>query len=163
LLDVERRRDHDVVAALTVYRTAHRVHHQAARHRLALDGLVHLEFRREGFLGAAVGDEFDADEKPAAADVPDVRVPAQALLQCRLARPHLAHYVVEQFFLAYHPLHGERRSACDRVTEIGVAVLEKSGSVADRVEDLPGNERRPYRLIAAAQPFRDHRDIRDYA
>jgi hypothetical protein len=77
LVDGERRRDHDVVAALAVYRAAHRIDHQPARHRFALHGLVYLEVGRERLLGAAVGDELDAEEEPAAPDIPDVRVRAR--------------------------------------------------------------------------------------
>ena len=44
LVDDERRRQQHVVAARAVDRAAHRIDHQAARHRLALDPRVQLAF-----------------------------------------------------------------------------------------------------------------------
>src|SRR5688572_14579469 len=161
--DDERRREQHVVAALSVYRAAHRIAHYAARHGFALYGLVELQRRREGLLGRAIGDEFDGDEEAAAPDISDVRVIRQPGVQCAAQRQPLFQHVVEQSFLAHGTLNGERRSARDRMAEIRVTVLKKPAAVADRVEYLTRHQGRAYRLIAAAQPLGDHHHVGEYA
>src|SRR5262245_66582448 len=43
---------------------------------------------------------------------------------------------------------------------IGVAMLEKSASPDDRIEDAAGREHGPDRLVTATQPLGDRHDVR---
>ena len=57
------------------------------------------------------------------------------------------------------PLHLERRRAGERVREIGMAVLEGSRALPDRVDDRAACEHRADRLVAAAQSLGDGLDV----
>jgi len=152
-----------VVAALAVYRAAHRVDQQAGRHRLRLDARVQLVARVEGLLRAAVLDQLDADEQPAAADVAHMRMRTQPLAQRALElRAALAH-VREQLVALNHLLHRERGGRSRRVADVGVAVLEQPAAAAHRIDQLARCEHRADRLVAAAQPFGERHQVRDDA
>ena len=58
-----------------------------------------------------------------------------------------------------HVLHGERRRAGDRVAEVGVAVLEEAAAPRHRVDDPFLGQHGADRLVAAAQPLRDHQEV----
>ena len=123
-LDDEGRSQKDVVALNAVDRAAHRVDHQAQRHRLALD--AGMEFGRgiERPFAGAVADQFERPEEAAPANVADKRVLAEAFLETAL-KPgaHLGH-VGEQPIPPDDVLHRERRRRGHRMAHIGVAVLE---------------------------------------
>ncbi len=114
-------------------------------------------------LGASVGHQFDAVKQAAPTDVADVGVraepSAQELLETRAAGLHLGQQVVA----LDHALHRERGRAGDRVTEVGVAVLEEAAARAHRVDDLLLREHGADRLEAAAQALGDRDQIRDDA
>ena len=87
LVDHERRRQHDVVAALAIDRSGHGIDHQPLRHGGPLDALVELQDRSERRHRGAGGHEFDAEEKAAAANIADMGVVPQALGRARCADP----------------------------------------------------------------------------
>ena len=130
-IDDEGRRQQHVVAAHAVDRPAHRIDHQPARHRFALDARMQLQFRVERLLAAAIGDELEALEQAASAHVADEGMIAEPLASAgaRDARPARAR-CAKQIVAAYHPLHRQRRGAGERMTHIGVAVLEGARALA---------------------------------
>src|SRR5208337_2559055 len=75
----EGRGEEDMVAPHAADRPAHRIDHQSARHRLALDLGVQLQSRVARRLGCAVGDELEGAEQPAAANVAHMRVLPEAI------------------------------------------------------------------------------------
>ncbi len=79
----------------------------------------------------------------------------QPLLELVPARLHL----VEQVVVADDPLHLERGGAGERMREIGVPVLERSGAGADGLDDLAAREHGADRLVAAAESLGDRLDI----
>src|SRR6266404_3232747 len=58
VVDDEWRRNKHVIAVHAVNRAAHGIHHQSAGHRFTLNARMHLQFRLECLLGAAVGDKL---------------------------------------------------------------------------------------------------------
>ena len=72
------RRQQQMVARAAVDRAAHRIAQQPARHGLGLDPRVQPVLGRERPLARAVGDELQALEQAAAADLADVRMIAEA-------------------------------------------------------------------------------------
>src|SRR5262245_15577482 len=68
------------------------------RHRFALDARVHLQFRIEWLLGAAIGDELDPLEQAASAHITDEGMIAEPFLEparevCPL-RAHIGQQIV---------------------------------------------------------------------
>src|SRR6266853_1919109 len=60
VVDDEWRRNKHVIAVHAVHRAAHGIHHKSAGHRFTLNARMHLQFRLECLLGAAVGDKLYA-------------------------------------------------------------------------------------------------------
>lgn len=153
----ERRREQHMIAVFAVDGAVHRIHHQAALHRLALDddGVQPL-LRIEGLFRCAVPHQFDADEEPTPANIADVRMLRMPFTQRRAQLLAARLHVVEQFVFGDHVLHGKCRRARRRVTDIRVTVLKEEARAADDgVVDRVGHERRANRLIARAEPLRD--------
>ena len=122
--DNEGRRQENVVALDAVDRAAHRIDHEALRHRLALDAGVQFQGRIERPLARPVADQLERPEKPAAANVADERVLGEALVQATLEPcAHLDH-VGEQPIPSDDVLHRQRRRRGHRMAHIGVAMLE---------------------------------------
>ena len=82
-----------MIAAFAVDQAARRVADQAVLHADVLDLRVDLERGVERLFGAAVGDELERHEKPAAADVADVGMAAETGGECRAQRVALAFHV----------------------------------------------------------------------
>src|SRR5687767_5600835 len=159
----EWRRDQDVVAALTVDRPAHRIHEQTARHRLALDLRVQFRFRVERRLARAIRDQLHTPEQAASADVADMRMLIKALAQhCAKRCATLAH-LRQQTFALDHMLDGERGRTGDRVSEVGVTVLEESAAGGHRIDDALLCKRGADRLVASAETLGDRHQVRDDA
>src|SRR5262245_54232838 len=76
----ERRRQQHVIAARAIDGASHRIHHEAARHRLALDARMQVELRIERLLAVPIGDQLEALQQPASAHIADERMIAEALL-----------------------------------------------------------------------------------
>src|SRR5262249_21309972 len=87
----------------------------------------------------------------------------QARVERSPQRPALLCHVVEQLFVPYRALHGERCGTCDRVPQIGVAVLQKAAPAAYGIVELARYQGRPDGLVAASQPFRDHDHVGQHA
>ncbi|CAM2156543.1 hypothetical protein PT2222_30015 [Paraburkholderia tropica] len=155
----ERRREQHVVAVPAIDGPAHRIHHQPARERLALDRRMQLERRIEARLRFTVLHQLDADEQPTAAHVADIRMLGVTLAQPRAQLLAAREHVVEQFFLSDHTLHFERRRTGRGMADIGVAVLEVTAAAHDGFIDARAHERRADRLIAGAQTLRDGQQI----
>src|SRR5262245_39976635 len=120
----EGRRQQHVVAARAIDGPSHRIHHEAARHRLALDARMQRELGIEGLLAVAIGDQLEALQQAAPAHVADERMIAEALLQPAREICALRRHVREQVVAADDPLHRQTRGAGERMTRIGVAELE---------------------------------------
>ena len=118
-----------------------------------------LQRRVQRFLGVAVGDQLDAAEQPPAPDIADIRMLPergfQTFLQTRTHGVDVFHQAG-----ARHDLdHLVGGCGGDGVADIGVAVLEQARAVPERVIDLSRKQRRPDRLIAAAETLGDGGDI----
>src|SRR6266851_10471041 len=154
-VDNERRRQQHVVAAVAIDCSSHRINHQSARHRFALDPRIHFALRIERFLGSTVGYNLEPLKQPAAAHVADKRMIAEPLLQpprqMRALRPDIG----KQTVAADDPLHGKRGRAGERMAGIGVAMLESAGAFRDGLEDALLQQYRADRYIAAAQSLCD--------
>ena len=87
-----------------------------------------LPLRVERLLGAAVGDDLDALEEPAAAHVANERMIAKAILQAPRQIRALPAHIGEQVVAANDLLHGQRRRARKRMAGVGMAVLEGAGA-----------------------------------
>ena len=74
LLEDERGRQQDVIAASAVDRAPHWVDHQPRRERGLLDALTHAKPGLERLLVRAVGHQLDTPEQSPAPNVADVRV-----------------------------------------------------------------------------------------
>ena len=85
-----------MVALDAVDRAAHRIDHEAPRHRLALDARVELERGIERSLARAVGNELERPKEPAPADIADERVLPKALLEAPLKAPAHCDHVGEK-------------------------------------------------------------------
>ena len=118
------RREKDVVAAPAVDRPAGRIAHQSARHGLGLDPRMQLAGRVEGRAAGPVGDQLQADEQAAAADIADVMMVAEALLQARAQYRALLAHVVQQPLALDGLLHGEGGGTGHGMADVGKAVLE---------------------------------------
>ena len=89
-----------------------------------------------GVLAGAVGDQLDAAEQAAAAQVADMRMIAEALVQARLqARRPGARTAASRSSRADHLLHRQRGRAGHRMADIGVAVLEHAAAFGEGVDD----------------------------
>src|SRR5581483_2560894 len=119
--------------------------------RSCLDPRIEFSCRIERRTRRPVGDELDCPEQTASPDVADMAVIAEAFgeppLQPRAARLH----PVEQIFLGYDLLHFQRGGAGHGMTEIGVAMLERSGIVPDGIDDACARQHRTDRLVTAAK------------
>ena len=74
-------------------------------------------------------------EQAAPAHVADEGMIAEALVQAsRQMRALLAH-IGQQIVAPDHALHSERRRAGERMTHVGVAVLERARAFRERLED----------------------------
>ena len=104
-IDNERRGEQDVIATLAVDRAAHRIDHQAARHRFPLDPCMQFQFRIERLLAAAIGDKLDALEQSAPAHVADKRMIAEALVQASRQMRALFAHIGEKIVAPDHSLH----------------------------------------------------------
>src|SRR5579871_999844 len=100
----ERRCDQDVVTGRAVDRAAHWIDHQAARHGFALDERIDLQSRRKRLLRIDFGDQLDAAEQAAAADVADVMVVGETLFEAPLQMAAHGNDIVEQPVAAKHVL-----------------------------------------------------------
>ena len=80
-----------MVPCAAVDRAAHRVGHEAAGHAFALDPRMQLQRGIEGALVAPIGDELEAEEKPATADVADMRMVGEGAVSASPALPRAAH------------------------------------------------------------------------
>ena len=98
--------------------------------------------------------QLDAPEQAAAADVADVRMIAERVAQqAARSRAPLSRTRGQQSVALDHLLHGERRGASHRVTEVRVAVLEEAAALRHRIDDSSLRQHGADRLVAAAQPF----------
>src|SRR6476660_4924212 len=149
-----------MVAAAAIRGPARRVAGEAAFERGGLDPLIELEAGIERLPAGAIGDQLDGLEQAAPADIADVAVIAEALGQPSLEVTAEIPDPFEQFLFADNPLHLERRCAGERVREIGMSVLESSGALPDRINNLGACEHRANRLVAAAESLGDGLDIR---
>ena len=148
-----------MVALLAVDGAAHGIAHQAAFHGLGLDAGMQLQRRIDGLLGGPVGDQLDAAEQPAPADIADMAVVAQPFGQ-RLVQ-QIAHgaHIGQQVVLGDLVLHRQRRRAGRGVAGIGVAMLKEAGAVTDGIENPARDHGGPDRLVTRAQPLGDGLDI----
>src|ERR1700722_388432 len=124
--DDEGRREQDMVSPDSVDRAAHRIDHQAARHRFLLYARVQLARGIERSLRTAVGDKLDAAEQPAPSDIADMRIVGEALLQPSLQtfahRPDIGEQAVAPDDL----LNCEAGGCGHRMAHIGMAMLEEA-------------------------------------
>src|SRR5579864_4569999 len=93
LVDDEGRRQQDVVAGNAFDGSAHRVDHEASRHRLALYARMQLQLRIEGLLAVAIGDKLEALKQAASAHVADEGMVAEPLVEPARQISALAAYI----------------------------------------------------------------------
>ena len=74
----------------------------------------------------------------------------------RPLRPHVG----QQIVAADHPLHRQCGGAGERMTHIGMRVLERAGAVGHGLEDLVLHHEGADRRVAAAESLRDYHQIR---
>jgi hypothetical protein len=98
----ERRCQQDVIPALAIDCTTHRVDHEAARHRFMLHARVQLQLWVESVLGAAIGDELEALKQPAAAHIPNEGMIAKPFLEPSQKVCTLRMHICEQVIAAYY-------------------------------------------------------------
>ena len=95
----------NVTAPLAVDGAAHGVADESVVHSGFFEASMQFEFWIEGGLAGSVLDEFQADEKPAPADVPNVRVVSksshQGLFKDRTHLPDTLDQVVSFDYLLY--------------------------------------------------------------
>jgi hypothetical protein len=85
---------------------------------------MQLQLRVEGFLGVAIGDKLEALKQASPAHIADEGVIAEPLLQPARKIGALDANILKEIIAAHHPLHGQGRGAGERMTHIGVAMLE---------------------------------------
>src|SRR5687767_14529264 len=112
-----------MVAAHPVDTPAGGVTHDSLVKSGAANTLPQLGFQVEGFLAVAVGHQFEPDEKAAAADVADVRVLAEALLQSAKQQSAQMPHAREQPIALDRLLHTEGGGDGDGVAGVSVPVL----------------------------------------
>src|SRR6202021_1525316 len=87
------RGDKNVVTALSIERSTHRINRQPTLHRLAFYSTVQFELGRESLLGASVFDELNSPEQPSTANITDesmlAQPPAEAIFQPRALAPNI--------------------------------------------------------------------------
>ncbi len=152
-----------MVTQLTIDRPAHRIHQQAARHRLGLDRRVQFDLRRERRLRLAVPHEFQRQEQPAPADIAHVFVRAKRIAQHLPQQCAPALHLRQQVVTLDHLLHRQRRRCRHRVADIRVPVLEHAAALAQRVDDRLVREHCADRLVAGAQALGHGHDVRRHA
>src|SRR4030088_75295 len=159
LLHDEWRSQQNMVPPSAVDGATHRVDHQSARHRLALDPRVQLLLWGERLFGGAVVDEFEAAKQSAASDVSDMMVVGETLMQPAVEiaahRDHLGQQAVAPDDLLYREAGGRGHG----VAHISVAVLEETGSLRERLEDGFAKQDSANRLVAAAETLGDRHQI----
>src|SRR5271166_4940246 len=96
-------------------RPAHRIDHEAPRHRLALEPRVEPEGRVERLFGHAVFDELERAEEAAAADVADEGAVSEPLHEAALEKVAHGDDVGQQVVAPDHVLHGDRRRGRHRM------------------------------------------------
>src|SRR6266536_1366047 len=156
----EGRRQQHMIAAHAVDRPAHRIDHQAARHRLALDSRVQLQPGIKRLLGAAIGDQLEALEQTASAHIAHVGMISEPLVEAAREVCALHPHVRQQLVAAYHPLHGQSRGARNRMTHVSVAVLEGARTSGNGLENFVLQQKRADRRIAPAETLGDRHQIR---
>ena len=121
--DVGRRED-DMIALLAIDRAAHGIGGEPAGKGFSFYAFIDLERGGENLLGGTVGDEFERPEQAAAADVADMAVVAEPVVQRGFQA--LAHQadVFDQIILLDDALHFQGRGAGDGVGLVGLAVQE---------------------------------------
>jgi hypothetical protein len=148
-----------VITVPAVDRPASRIRHQPAAHALCLDARVKAQSRSEGCLGRAIGNELERAKQATAANVADVRVfgepSCQRLREVFAARAHLG----EQPLVADRVLHGERRGARERMTDVRVSMLEGAGAAFQCVADTFRNQSRADHAVSAAETLGDRHEI----
>ena len=149
-----------MIAPSAIDGAAHRITHQARLHGGDLDPCVYLEPRVEGRFRFPVFHQFDALEQSASPDITDIRVLPEGLVQpVRQIGPMLPD-VPNQPFFPDHLLDRQRSGTGGWMPHIGVPVHQGSGPRPDSFVDLAGDEERPDRLIAGAEPFGDCDHVR---
>src|SRR6476469_7359014 len=148
-----------MVAAAAIHRPAGRITGKAAFERRSLDPLVEFEGGIERLAAGAIGDQLDGLQQSSPADIADVPVIAEALGQPPLQVAAEILDPFEQFLFGDNPLHLEPRRAGEGVREIGMAVLESSGALPDRVDAARTCENGADRLVAAAESLGDGLDV----
>src|SRR5216684_6884275 len=156
----EGRRQQHMIAAHAIDRAAHRIDHQAAGHRLALDSRVQLQPGIKRRLGAAIGDELEALEQTASAHIAHVGMIAEPLVEPAREVGALRPHVGQQLVAAYHALHGQGRGACKRMTHVSVAMLKGARTSGDGFENLVLDQKRADRRVAPAETLGDRYQIR---
>src|SRR5712675_83757 len=148
-----------MIAATAVHRSAPRIAAKPAFEGYSLDPLIELERGIERRARGAVGHQFDGLEQAASADVADMPVIAEALGQPPLELRAALLHALDQSFLDDNLLHFECGGACHRMREVGMAVLERAGTLPDGVDDPAARQHRADWLIAAAQSLGDGLDV----
>ena len=72
LVNYVRRRQQNMIANAAIDSAAHPIDHQTTLHRRLLHPIVVFAARVQRRFGVIVGNELDANEQPAPADVPDI-------------------------------------------------------------------------------------------
>ena len=143
----------NVTAPLAVDGAAHGVADESVVHSGFFEASMQFEFWIEGGLAGSVLDEFQADEKSAPANVPNVRVVSksshQGLFKDRTHLPDTLDQVISFDYLLYSQCCCAGRG----MTEIGVPVLEKACSIMDRLVDFMVDHNGADGLVPATQTF----------
>jgi hypothetical protein len=85
---------------------------------------MHLELPMEGLLCVTIGNKFKALKQATTAHIADEGMIAEPLLQSTRKICTLRRHICEKVVTPYYPLHGQRRAAGERMTHVGMAMLE---------------------------------------
>src|SRR5690606_2942427 len=144
-----------MVSPPAVDRARHGVARQPTGHRFLLHPRADRECRIEWRLGGTVAHVLDGPEQAAAADVSDMVMIGEPLLQPSLQALTLLPDILEQIFTLDRLLHGQGCCAGDGVPHVGMAVLEKAAAVAERRIYVCRQHNGADRLITGAEAFGD--------
>lgn len=114
-------------------------------------------------LGVARRDQLEAAEEPPAADVADVGMVAEAVLEAPLETVAQLPHAGQQVAGLDGTLNGQGRGAGGGVADVGMAVLEEARALGDGRADALADQGRADRLIAGAQPLGDGHQVRRHA
>ena len=153
-------RQQDVIASQSVRGSTGWITNETPLEGPVLDLHVEAESGVERLFLAAIGNQFQGAEQTTAANFPDVRMVAEAVMERPIQALALTPYIIQQISLDDGPLHGQSRRTGRSVTHVGVTMLKISAAVTDPPIDGIGRENRTDRLIPGAEPFRDDDQIR---